>query len=139
MLGYIIRKGDYDAGINTVETKLHLSSIRALIERKSSLEAKLDLLLGKQSLGNLLQSQGIGSVPVGYHTPYDWGGPEYWNGGYNTKRHGSAVTCYPIDGTQIETPISLRKESKTRRNFANILSKSILQFFQIHYNLNLTS
>lgn len=69
----------------------------------------------------------------------DWGGKDYWNGGYNTKRHGSAVMCSPIDGTQVETPFELRRDPSKRRHFAHVLANSIIEFFNIHYKISLSS
>lgn len=72
MLGYLLRKTDYEAGIQVIQEKLNQSSIRSIIEQQTTNESKIELLIGKESLGGLLEKYGIGSVPLGLKVPYDW-------------------------------------------------------------------
>lgn len=64
MLGYLLRKTDYEADVKTIEEKIHMCSIRSIIEEQPNSEAKLSVLFGKNSLAQLLENQGISAVPL---------------------------------------------------------------------------
>lgn len=136
MIGYMLRKDDYEGGPQHLSQSLHNCSIRSLLEKQESTEQRIETLMGQTSLATLLEKDGYPSVPIG-QIPYDWGGPEYWNGGYNTKRHGSTVNCSPVIGIQIETPMSLRQKEDVRKGFALSLAKNALKFHELHFKVNL--
>jgi hypothetical protein len=71
--------------------------------------------------------------------PFEWGGDLYFNGGYNTFRHGSLKNHGKSNATQIETPILTRKTNQSIQSFAEAFSKMTLEFFVEHYGLDLSS
>jgi hypothetical protein len=88
-----------------------------------------EIIRGGTSLGGLLQAQGYKSVPSPAH-PHPAGGG-YWNGGYNSWRHGSK-NGGTIDGTQVETYWGFARNSE-RDAYSRALAETILDFMAIYY------
>lgn len=99
----------------------------------------------------MMKEEGIDCTPVGNY-PYDWGSSCFYHGGYNILRHGSMkigkilnFICIlnflgsNINATQIEAPIYFRNSIQTRQKFAIAFTKTILKFFQYHYQIDLSN
>ena len=159
MVGNLIRRMDFEkekephAARLFLCEKLAVSSLRTLAERKSREDAKMQLLLGDQSLAYLMEREGIASTPglsflhllfvtcdslslVGEY-PFDWGGPDYYNGGPNTVRHGSCKYGGAVNGTQIETPLEMRRQIPSIQNWAKMFIRAVHAFMLIHYSYSL--
>lgn len=106
------------------------SSVHALASRQGGELAPL--LRGAHSLGGLTESLGYPSVPGPRHLhPADG---HYFQGGYNTQRHGSRGTG-PIDAVQLEVPRKLRSESGRRKRFASDAASCLASFLEHWYEL----
>ncbi len=112
----------------------------ALLPRRSSMHALATrqggelapLLRGANSLGGLAESLGYPSVPAPQNLhPADG---HYFQGGYNTQRHGSR-TEGPIDAVQLEVPRKLRSEPGRRLRFARDTAACLAQFLNHWYRL----
>jgi len=106
------------------------SSVHALASRQGG---KLGpLLRGTFSLGGLTESLGYPSVPGPQHLhPADG---HYFQGGYNTQRHGSR-RAGPIDAVQLEVPRKLRSETSRRQRFASDAAECLSSFLEHWYEL----
>jgi hypothetical protein len=135
MLGHLIRKVEFETSSEEeLLRRLDQSSIRQLAATKKTKEEKLSLLLGENSLGYLLEKEGIPSTPVG-QKPFNWGGEIFFNGGYNTWRHGSCKTSEKrVNSTQIETPIHLRENPNNRETFAKVFASAAHKFIKKNYH-----
>jgi hypothetical protein len=125
-IGYLLSAADLDRSDAVLDDAewARRSSIRALAA-ESGLRFSA-LLRGPASLGGLLQSAGYASVP-GPVTPSPGEDP-YFEGGYITRRYGSA------DGgrtgaVQIETPhAGVRDTPAARARFAESLADALLTY-----------
>ena len=93
-----------------------------------------DLVRGPFSLGTLLMSRGYKAVPSALN-PHP-AGQGFFNGGYNTSRHGSRIGG-TIDGTQVETYSGMISTLSGRDNYAYMLALSIRDFLEHHYKWKL--
>lgn len=108
------------------------SSVRAMA---SLAGAKLaEIVRGPYSLGGLLMSHGYTSVPSPVHLHPAGGG--YFNGGYNTARHGSRDGG-TIDGTQVEVYSGFMDTEDKRDDLSYQLARSIREFMERHYPFTL--
>lgn len=105
------------------------SSIEAVAARHAGDRAAL--LRGEQSLGGVLEAAGYKSVPSPAH-PHPDGG-KYFNGGYNTRRHGSRRGGQ-VDAVQMEVPRHLRLDVARRRKFAADLADGLSGFLDRWYD-----
>lgn len=132
-LGILLTRSELngtDADLNSLARE---SSLRALA---SSVTTPFSALVrGPNSLGALLEDQGVRVVPSDAD-PRPAGDP-YFTGGYNTARHGS-VSSGSIDAIQIEhhRP-GLRDTEANRQAYAERLAEALLQFMQVHYGFDL--
>jgi len=100
------------------------SSIRTL--SRASPASFAELLRGPRSVGGLFEAEGFSAVPSPA-TPNPGGSP-YFNGGYNTVRHGSRDGG-PISGLQIESNFTgVRDTQANRERFATALVRVWEQF-----------
>jgi hypothetical protein len=84
------------------------------------------LLRGPASIGGLLESAGYPSVP-GPATPGPGSDP-YFEGGYITRRHGSAGGG-PVSAIQLETPYAgVRDSPASRARFAASLAEALVTY-----------
>jgi hypothetical protein len=83
----------------------------------------------------MFADKGFPSVPSA-DDPYPVSGQPYFNGGYNTIRHGSK-TSGTIDGIQIECNQNVRFTEPARVNFANNVAVVFLDYLKKHYFPNL--
>ena len=71
-------------------------------------------------------------------TQFDWAGNGFYNGGYNTVRHGSWKISDQCNATQLETPIGLRRSAAERSKFANGTAAAIVEFIKLHHKKDLS-
>lgn len=133
-LGYLLSSSDLSLSDGQLEQAVYIdkSSVRTL-----AMEADVGfaaLLRGSTSLGGLLAERGIPGVPS--PTYPDPGGLPYYNGGYNTRRHGSRDGG-PISGVQIEAHwTGLRDDAVNREAFAVALAESLELYLEQHYKID---
>ncbi len=135
-LGYLLTAGQLglgDATLNGSATYSSQSSIRELDQRSPASFAAL--LRGAGSIGGLLAAAGYPCVPSpAVPSP---GSDPYFNGGYNTDRHGSSGGG-TISAVQIETNYTgVRDTTANRVFFADKLAAALETFFADHFALNL--
>jgi hypothetical protein len=95
----------------------------------------IDQLKGPQSMGSLMSELGYESVPSS-KVPYARDG-NYFEGAYNTIRHGS-LNGGNISGIQIEFPYKeARDTNENREKCAKAFVESLLTFTKIHLDLDL--
>ena len=87
------------------------------------------LLRGPNSLGNWLQTGGYNSVPSPVNP--DPGTGNYFSGGFNTDTYGSSNGT-PVDGVQVEAPITVRSTVTVRRPFLDRVGGWLETFFQTY-------
>lgn len=107
------------------------SSVDALARRHGGERASL--LRGPYSLGGLTQARGYESVPSPEH-PHPGGG-RYFNGGYNTRRHGSRAKG-EVDAVQMEVPRHLRLDSRRRKRLARDLAACLATYLERWYEFH---
>jgi len=129
-LGYLLVSGELalsDAVLDTPE-KEQASSIRTLSQL--SPVSFVQILRGATSLGALFEAEGFPAVPSA-STPNP-GNAEYFDGGYNTQRHGSR-SGGPISGVQIETNfVGVRDTQASREAFARALASVLAEYLALH-------
>jgi len=137
-LGYLLTSSDLnqsDATLNGSATYENKCSIRRLSQDSPLSFAAL--LRGSQSFGAYLAAQGFPSVP----SPSDPspGADPYWNGGYNTARHGSRDGG-TISAVQIESHwTGVRDTAANRTAFAQGLTRALNNYFIQHFGMSLES
>ena len=100
------------------------SSIRTMIPI-SGLKFS-QLLRGSRSLGSFFENRGYPAVPSSRQP--DPGSSGYFNGGYNTQRHGSS-SGGPISGVQIECNyIGVRDSENALKNFADAFADVVKNY-----------
>jgi len=136
-LGYLLSATQLsysDAVLNTL-SYINLSSIRNLIISNINSFQHSELLHGNFSLGSLFSMKGFPSVPSS-SDPNPLSGESYFNGGYNTVRHGSRAQG-AIDGIQIECHSDVRFNETNRKLFAKGVAEVTLEYLKKHYFPNL--
>lgn len=125
-IGYLLGASDLDRPDTDLDDPIRArqSSIGSLAaERGLRVSA---LIRGPASLGALLESAGYASVP-GPATP-SAGADPYFEGGYITRRHGSADGV-PCSAIQIETPYrGIRDTPAARARFAGALADALVEY-----------
>jgi hypothetical protein len=138
-LGYLVSKttlGLPDSLIN-LPRYTNFTSIRSLALSNLKGLNHVSLLRGPLSMGTLLQNKGFPSVPSS-SDPFPLATDEYFNGGYNTVRHGSN-TSGKIDAIQFELYSAIRFDSIQRRKFADSLVNILINYLEQHYFVNYTN
>lgn len=132
-LGYLLRGFELKQSREAIDALADRSSIRELAQRNQS--SLSELLQGPSSFGSLLQQNGIEAVPSQTY-PHPGNRP-YFNGGYNTWRHGSK-TEGSINGFQAEIPYyAILSGRRQRLKFASAFVEASLSFFQTHEGISL--
>ncbi len=132
-LGYLLsasQLANSDAILNT-SLYINATSIRKLVQSNVQNLSNSDLLRGISSLGSLFASKGFPAVPS-IDDRYPLTGQLYFNGGYNTERHGSK-TSGTIDGIQIECNQDVRFTDLSRKDFAARTATIFLDYLTKHY------
>jgi hypothetical protein len=134
-LGYLLTESQLrqtDAALTTANL-MATTSIRTLAgDSRLIAERGVALLRGANSLGTLLATAGVPAVPSQQDVAPK-AGEEYFNGGYNTQRHGSLMGG-AIDGVQIECHFAgVRDTDASRAAFATALAGALTTYFEKHY------
>ncbi|MCU0635881.1 MAG: hypothetical protein MUE41_13485 [Gemmatimonadaceae bacterium] len=112
---------------------LERSSIARLAGDRRSGDAPVALLRGAGSLGGLLAARGVRGVPSPAEPAPGFGEP-YFEGGYNTERHGSLDARSVVDAVQLECHLSgVRDTPENRQRFADRLVDALLVFLDRQY------
>ncbi len=143
-LGYLLDDPDLrlsDSVISTPQYRDRLSIKNLVINNLNNFNAA-QLLRGPFSLGTILASNGFPSVPSQQDVA-PLSGDAYFNGGYNTLRHGSRDST-KIDAIQIECHnAGVRDSYANRRQFATTLAKALKAYLGKHFfnstNFNCTT
>jgi hypothetical protein len=132
-LGYLLMESDLVQSDATLEnpTYRNRSSLRSLADNPGIYFP--ELLRGATSLGGLLAGYGYTSIPSPAQPAP--GGEFYYNGGYNTWRHGSRYAG-AVNGTQVETPWQFAAPN-SRDAFSLALANTIVNYLETHYHYNL--
>jgi hypothetical protein len=109
------------------------TSIKSMVSGTNTLDV---LVKGSKSLGSLLQQHsGFVTVPSqAYPSPshsYFTDGL-YFNGGYNTSRHGSELGG-SISGIQIEFNSQARTDDSTRPKHAGKVARAIKEYMEVYF------
>jgi N-formylglutamate amidohydrolase len=129
-LGYLLVSGELGLSNAVLDAGNYesQSSVRTLSE--ASAASFSGILRGPTSLGALFEAAGFAAVPSA-STP-DPGNAAYFNGGYNTFRHGSR-SGGPVSGVQIETQYDgVRNDGPSRERFATALVTVMGQYLAAH-------
>ena len=134
-IGYLLSAADLDRTDTDLDDPAwaRQSSIRTLAA-ESGLRFS-GLLRGPESLGGRLDRAGYLAVP-GPSTPSPGSDP-YFEGGYITRRHGSA-DAGPVSAVQLETPYpGVRDTPASRSHFAAVLADALAAYFAAHFRIQL--
>ncbi len=135
-LGYLVSKTTLslaDSLIN-LPTYTNFTSIRNLALDNLSALSHVSLLRGSSSMGTYLATRGFPSVPSSAD-PFPLAADEYFNGGYNTVRHGSNSSG-KIDAIQFELYSAIRFDSVERVKFADSMVSVLIKYLDTHYFTN---
>lgn len=130
--GYLLGSVDLSASDATLNlsTYIEKSSIRSLAGSNVNNLSHAQLLRGAKSIGAMMANLGIPGVPSSLiPSP---GSDPYFNGGYNTLRHGSSGGG-TIDGIQLEAHSGVRLDHNARLDFSFKMAKVILGYLKEHY------
>ncbi len=133
-LGYLLSKSNLQLPGATLNLGNYVakSSIRRLALQNVNTIDHTGLLRGEYSLGSMLSNRGYPTVPSSTD-PFPDEAESYFDGGYNTERHGS----WPggtIDGIQIECNwTGVRDSLPNVVRFADSLSIALLDYLEKHY------
>ncbi|MFT4758103.1 MAG: N-formylglutamate amidohydrolase [Paraglaciecola sp.] len=134
-LGYLLSDAELrlsDADLNTT-TYIEESSIRTLVGDNLQNHTHSALLRGEESFGTLMEEKGFPSVPS-FSDPFPDVGEPYFDGGYNTQRHGSRDNAGDIDAIQLELNQDIRFNATTREILIDSLTTAANQYINFHYN-----
>jgi N-formylglutamate amidohydrolase len=133
-LGYLTTESDLRLSDVTLATPQYRDkmSIKNLVLNNLNGFNAAQLLRGQFALGTLLAANNFPSVPS-QQDPAPAVADEYFNGGYNTFRHGSRDST-TIDAIQIECNFTgVRSTFEARRSFAIQLANSLKAYLGKHY------
>ena len=130
--GYMLTSSDLSANDATLNLTPYIekSSIRSLSGSNVNNLSHATLVRGAKSIGTMMASLGIPGVPSSL-TPSPGSDP-YFNGGYNTYKHGSA-TGGTIDGVLLEAHSGVRLDHNIRLVFSFKMATVILGYLKEHY------
>lgn len=106
------------------------SSILELTSRSG--RSLSDLLSGGESLGAMLEVDGIPAVPSDATAAPD-SGEEYYNGSFSTIQYGSRDGG-AVSGVQLETPYDVRQSAAGRESLAALISNALLVYLETIYD-----
>lgn len=133
-IGYLATETDLRLSDSVLSTSQYsrLLSIKNLVLNNLNRLTAAQLLRGEFALGTLLGVKNFPSVPS-QQDPAPQVGDLYFNGGYNTFRHGSRDST-TIDALQIECNFTgVRNTYENRRRFATELANTLKTYFAKHY------
>ena len=131
-LGYLLSAANLRLPDSVVTPLMFASSIAGLDAVAVSRDSGVALLRGARSLGSRFAQVGFPTVPSAAD-PAPAAGDAYFNGGYNTQRHGSQ-SAGSVDAIQIECNYAGVRDTPTARtNFAEAFATAALAYFADHY------
>lgn len=131
-LGYLLTATQLRLPDDQLHATITNSSVARLHQLKPAGDSGAALIRGPRSLGSRLAALGVPSVPSDA-TPAPLVGEDYFNGGYNTVRHGSRAGG-TADAIQIETHFpGIRDTEANRRAFAEHLVTALLGVLDDYY------
>jgi len=132
-VGLLLKSKDFLAG--DLEQFADESSVKAIV--KSGKATMAELVRGEYALGTLLNNVGVLATPSNSNpNPVDikiFPDGKYFNGGYNTARHGSRFSGN-ISAIQLEFNGDVRINDKNRLLYVKSISKVINQFMMKYFN-----
>ena len=134
-LGYLLNGNELrlsDSSLNTT-SKINESSIKGLVSSNILNVSHSELLRGAYSFGELLDNVNFLSVPS-QTIPFPAIGESYFDGGYNTQRHGSRDNNIGIDAIQLELGWDIRNDSAIREMLIDSLTRISNQYINRYYN-----
>lgn len=133
-LGYLLQDDDWrqsDKRLNT-SSFLKRTSIKNLILTNPDSSTAAELLRGEFALGTLLAANGYPAVPS-MQDIAPQRDDKYFDGGYNTQRHGSRDST-TIDAIQIECNFKgVRNTAAYRKAFASKVAIALKTYLKKHY------
>jgi hypothetical protein len=133
-LGYLLTEAQLRSSDAALEADgaMARSSIARLAADASGGARGGALLRSPEALGTRLHAAGYPAVPSA-QDPAPLVGQEYFNGGYNTARHGS-VGGGALDAIQVECHFAgVRDSEASRAAFADVLARELARFLERHY------
>lgn len=131
-LGYLLSATSLRLSDSLLTPLVATSSIAGLGFATTGTDRGAALLRGPRALGSRLAVAGYPSVPSEQDVA-PLTGQEYFDGGYNTQRHGSRAAG-SVDAIQIECfNAGIRDTAANRTAFAEALVTSLLAYFADHY------
>jgi hypothetical protein len=133
--GYLLSETALRQSDATLENTgaLDRSSIARLARERRAGDSPSALLRGPNSLGALLAARGVRGVPSPTE-PAPLFGEAYFDGGYNTERHGSLTPSSVVDAVQLECHLTgVRDSATSRQRFADALVEALLVYLDRHY------
>lgn len=131
-VGYLLTASDLRENDAQLSLRLANSSIARLDSVGLALSRGASMLRGPKALGSRLAALGFPSVPSDLD-PAPLVGQEYFNGGYNTQRHGS-LTGGRVDAIQLEHHfVGVRDTPESRAAYAEALVTALLAYLSDHY------
>lgn len=131
-LGYLLSASSLRLSDALLTPLLAASSVARLDSATVGTDRGAALLRGPRALGTRLAAAGYPSVPSA-QDPAPLATEEYFDGGYNTQRHGSR-TSGPVDAIQVECfNAGVRDTAANRTAFAEALVTAMLAYFADHY------
>ena len=126
-IGYLLDGHALKQSHEYLKSNTHKSSIYSLSKKYDI----IDLMIGENSIGTLLEKSGYPSVPS-HHNPAPSG--SYFNGGYTVLTHGSK-NGGSIDAIQVEVSSNIRKQMHGHNmlDFSHALADSISSFHSHYY------
>ena len=132
-LGYLLTAANLRLSDTLLAPLLFASSIAGLDSSSVAGDSGVALLRGPRALGTRLALLGYPAVPSA-SDPAPLSGESYFNGGYNTARHGSR-SGGSVDAVQLECNFTgVRDTATSREAFAEALVTAILAFLHDHYD-----
>lgn len=132
-LGYLLTGAELREPDDTLNLPgfIAQSSLRHLADTNLSQSTHAQLLRDSHALGTLLHVRGYPAVPS-LADPAPQAGEPYFNGGYNTFRHGSAAGG-AVDAAQLECYYAgVRDTWANRHNFTDTLALALQIFLEKH-------
>lgn len=131
-LGYLLSAADLRLADAILTPLLAASSVSGLDALAASGDSGVALLRGPRALGTRLATLGFPTVPSA-GDPAPASGESYFDGGYNTRRHGSRAGG-PVDAIQVECNyVGVRDTAESRTAFAEALVTATLAYLADHY------
>lgn len=134
-LGYLLSGSELQFTDSTLNTTalINESSIRGLVANNILGSSHSNLLRGPNSFGELLANVNFSSVPS-QTIPFPLIGEPYYDGGYNTQRHGSRDNNLGIDAIQVEIDSLSRYNSVKRELLIDSLTTITNNYINLYYN-----